>query len=59
MFHDTILLVGGLSVWILVYTRTVLGQTQEQQMSPGHRVTQVSLQQCIQVCLLMLFRMLI
>jgi len=59
MSHDTILPVVVLSMWMLVFTRTVFGQTQEQQMSPGHRVTPVSLQKCIQVYMLILIRMLI
>jgi len=55
MFDHTILVV---SMWILSCkgTSAVPGQTQIQQMLPGLRLVQVSLQECIQVyCLFLPF----
>ena len=53
MFDNTILVA---SMWIVLCkgTGAVPGQTQIQQMLPGLRLVEVSLQQCIQVYFLIL-----
>jgi len=53
-YHKISLPVVVLTMWIFAFTHTVLGQTPEQQMSPGLRFSPVSLQQCIRVNLLYL-----